>query len=129
MPPLVRPEVARDYVHASDVTEAYLLAATCANQEPGEVYNVGTGVQTSVGEVVELARRVLAIAAEPEWGSMPDRAWDTISWVADSTKIREQLGWQPRHTFESGFREMASWFRDNPRQRANYLQRQHQQPT
>lgn len=108
LPPLVNPRVARDYVYAEDVVDAYLLAAT-RDGEPGAVYNVGTGVQTSLEEVVAVARRVLGVTAEARWGSMPDRAWDTTVWVADSRKIRADLGWEPRHRFEDGFRRMVAW--------------------
>ena len=124
LPPLVRPEIVRDYVYASDVSEAYLLAAQRDDQEPGDVYNVGTGVQTSISDVVALAREVLGVEVEPEWASMPDRGWDTIAWVADSTRIQERLGWQPRHTFEAGFHEMVRWFRDNPHHLAKYSKHQ-----
>lgn len=114
LPPLVNPETARDFVYAEDVCEAYLLAASRPGQEPGAVYNVGTGVQTTLREVVGVARRAMDIRAEPAWGSMPPRQWDTGVWVADSRKIREALGWRPRHTFEEGFRETVAWFRDDP---------------
>jgi nucleoside-diphosphate-sugar epimerase len=77
------------------------------------VYNVGTGVQTTLADVVDCARRVAGIAAEPQWGSMPDRQWDTTSWVADSSKIRAELGWVPQDDFEAGFRKMLAWFRDH----------------
>jgi nucleoside-diphosphate-sugar epimerase len=113
LPPLVRPDIARDYVYTEDVNDACLLAAATPGQEVGAVYNLGTGIQTSLREVVDLARRVLAIPVEPVWGSMPDRQWDTTVWVADNRKIQKELGWQPRYSFEQGFREMVSWFRDN----------------
>ncbi|MGK7877643.1 MAG: NAD-dependent epimerase/dehydratase family protein [Xenococcaceae cyanobacterium] len=114
LPPLVNPDIARDYVYVEDVIDAYLLAATQPNQEPGAVYNVGTGVQTSLREVVDVARQVMEITPEPQWGSMPNRRWDTNVWVADSGKIQAALGWQPRYTFEQGFRLMVDWFRDRP---------------
>lgn len=114
LPPLANPAIARDYVYADDVNEAFLLAATRPGQEPGSIYNVGTGVQTSLREVVEVARRVLGVTIEPQWGSMPDRVWDTKVWVADNRKIGEALGWRPRYTFEQGFRQMVRWFLDNP---------------
>ena len=65
-------------------------------------------------EVVEVARRVLGIGEEPRWGSMPERGWDTEFWVADARRIRRDLGWQPRYTFEQGFRATVDWFRENP---------------
>lgn len=114
LPPLVNPDIARDYVYSDDVNDAYILAATQPGQEPGAVYNVGTGVQTTLREVVAVARRVLHIAAAPQWGTMPNRSWDTSVWVSDNRKIREVLGWQPRCSFEEGFRRSVAWFRDNP---------------
>jgi UDP-glucose 4-epimerase len=120
LPPLVNRSVARDYVYIDDVTEAYLLAATRLGQPPGAVYNVGTGVQTSLGDAVETARRVLAIPAEPRWATMPARQWDTDVWVADNRKIKDALGWQPRHTFEQGFRLTVEWLRASPALRSFY---------
>lgn len=113
LPPLVAPDIVRDYVYVEDVVDAYLLAATRPAQKPGAVYNVGTGVQTSLCEVVEVAWRVMNITAKPEWGTMPNRDWDTTVWVADNREIRAELGWQPHYTFEQGFRVMVDWFRSN----------------
>lgn len=124
LPPLVDPDVARDYVYVEDVCHACLLAAGQPNQERGAVYNVGTGVQTRLREVVELTRRHLGLTAEPSWGSMPNRTWDTHSWVADHRKISQALGWQPQHSFEQGFGELVDWFRDRPSFRAFYEARQ-----
>jgi len=120
MPPLANPDIARDYVYVEDVIDAYLLAANRPDQEPGAVYNVGTGIQTSLRQVVDVARSVLQIAVEPQWGSMSNRLWDTNVWVSDNKKIRAALGWQPRHTFEQAFRLMANWIRDNPAVRGIY---------
>ena len=113
-PPLVNPQTARDFVYVDDVVEAILLAAQHGRVASGAIYNVGTGVQTTVGEAVEVARRVLTISGEPQWGSMPARVWDTDTWVADSRKIRTELGWEPRDTVESGFRKMAMWLDEHP---------------
>jgi nucleoside-diphosphate-sugar epimerase len=110
----VDPGVARDYVHIDDVCEAYRLAASRSAPESGPVYNVGTGTQTTLREVVDVARRVLPITAEPRWGSMPRRQWDTDIWLADSRRIRAELGWQPRVQFEAGLRSTIEWFRAHP---------------
>jgi len=115
LPVLVDPSVARDFVYVDDVVEAFLAAAARSSREdPGAVYNLGTGVQTSVGEAVEVARRALGISAEPRWGTMANRRWDTSVWVADNRRIREELGWAPRHAFDEGFSKTLEWFRKNP---------------
>jgi dolichol-phosphate mannosyltransferase len=123
LPPLVDPTIARDYVYIDDVCDAYLLAATRPSSEPGAIYNVGTGVQTSLAELVTLSRAILPITVVPVWGSMPNRQWDTTVWVADSRKIHDELGWQPRHTLEQGFRRMVDWFQTHPELLAFYQRR------
>ena len=113
LPPLVNPEVMHDFVFIEDVVDAYLLAADKAGQECGVIYNVGTGKQTSLVEIVDSARRIMKIAALPRWSSMPDRKWDTGNWVADSHKIQKELGWRPKYTVEQGLGRMVEWFTSN----------------
>ena len=115
LPPLVSPETAHDFVYVDDVIDAYILAAKTSGQEAGAIYNVGTGVQTTLREVVEVARRVMGITVEPVWGSMRSRRWDTDKWIADNRKIERELGWRPRYTFEEGFRQMVNWYKSRER--------------
>ncbi len=114
LPPLVNPDTARDFVYVDDVVQAFLLAATMTSEESGPVYNIGTGVQTTIRTVVDTARRVLNISAEPKWASMSDRIWDTNTWVSDSRLAGEKLGWRPKYSLEEGFRKMVEWCKANP---------------
>jgi nucleoside-diphosphate-sugar epimerase len=119
-PPLVNPGTARDFVYVDDVVRAYLKLAHHPAVEPGAIFNVGTGVQTTVGEAVAVAQRLLHIPGEPRWGSMPPRVWDTDTWVADARKIRGELGWTPRVTFADGFEQMVEWLGRHTELRARY---------
>jgi UDP-glucose 4-epimerase len=120
LPPLANPRVARDFVYVDDVCDAYLAVAADTHAEVDAVFNVGTGMQTDLETVVGLARRLLGVDQEPDWGSMPDRKWDTTCWVADSRKIREQLGWTPRRSLESGLTATIDWLRSDPSLLAYY---------
>jgi dolichol-phosphate mannosyltransferase len=113
LPPLVSPTIARDFVAVDDVVEAFVLAARRTSPEAGAVYNVGSGVQTTIAQLVALARRVLDIDAEPEWASMAPRIWDTDTWVADGRRIRSELGWVPRVGLEEGFTRHVEWLLEN----------------
>jgi nucleoside-diphosphate-sugar epimerase len=113
LPPLTAPETARDYVYIEDAVEAFVLAANRQSARAGAVYNVGTGVQTTLRQVVEVARQVLLIPAQPQWGSMPPRQWDASCWVADNRLISQELGWTPRYSFQEGFRRMVNWYKSN----------------
>lgn len=108
-PPLVDPSIARDFVYVDDVVDALVLAASTPDQESGAIYNVGTGVQTTLAEAVEIARNAFGIAAEPRWGSMETRGWDTSVWIADSSEIRRKLRWRPRHDFADGLGRFSAW--------------------
>jgi UDP-glucose 4-epimerase len=113
LPPLVNPETARDYVFVDDVVDAYLLAAIQPVQETGAIYNIGSGIQTSLRDVVNVARQELGIVEQPRWGTMPQRIWDTNIWVADKQKAFSALGWRPKFTFQQGFHTMVQWFSEN----------------
>lgn len=115
LPPLVNPDTARDFVFVDDVADAYLRAAATPGRSPGAVYNVGSGVQTRIVELVELARTLLKIEEQPRWGSMQDRQWDTRTWVADNSLIRETLLWQPETSLRQGFLKTVLWLQADPR--------------
>ena len=112
-PPMVDPAVSRDFVHVDDVVDAYLLAATSDDAELGAIYNLGTGTQTSMRDVADIARRVMQIGAGPAWGTMQKRIWDTSTWVARPDKITARLGWRPKFLFRDGFQATVEWFRSN----------------
>jgi nucleoside-diphosphate-sugar epimerase len=113
LPPLASPDTARDYVHSDDVVDAYIRAATVRSVESGAVYNIGTGIQTSLRQVVDAAKKVLPIDAEPEWGTMLARSWDSTVWIADNAKAAAELGWAPQVTFEEGLRRTVAWRQEN----------------
>jgi len=109
-PPLTNPATARDFVYVDDAVEAFLLAARQTPPEPGAVYNVGSGRQTTLAEAVRVVDELFGIKSEPAWASMPDRSWDTSAWVADNRLIREQLGWEPKVKFAEGLCKTLDWY-------------------
>ncbi len=120
LPPLVNPDIARDFIYIDDVTDAFIVTAGSDQWSPGSIFNLATGSQTTIGEAVEIARKELNINQEPQWGSMPDRIWDTSVWVGDGTAIKEALGWAPQYSFADGFRKTVDWFRENPEPASQY---------
>lgn len=120
LPPLVDPNVARDFVYVDDILDAFLLAAQRARPGEGAVYNVGSGVQTSLRELVDIARDVFAIQQQPQWGAFPQRGWDTDVWVADPRRAREELGWAASRSLEEGLAAMAHWVGSDPELTARY---------
>jgi nucleoside-diphosphate-sugar epimerase len=115
LPPLVHPEVARDFIFTEDVNNACMLVASRASMLPfGSIYNVGTGRQTTLRDIVELTRKIFDISSEPQWSTMEGRSWDTDIWVANNSKLRA-TGWKQEYEFEDGYSQTIAWFRNNPR--------------
>jgi UDP-glucose 4-epimerase len=112
LPPLADPWIVRDFVHIDDVIDAYLLAARAPHARP--IYNVGTGVETSLEQLAELTRDIFHIAAVPDWGAYPNRDWDVRCWRADSTLIQHDLGWSPQRSLSDGLRTFAVWIAEHP---------------
>jgi UDP-glucose 4-epimerase len=121
LPDLASPDVARDYVYVDDVVDACVVTATAGE---GEIYNLGTGVQTTLSDAVEIARHVMGIDAEPRWGSMSERTWDTPVWVANPGHLERKLGWQARVGFTAGLRQTVDWLRETPGMLEFYRARQ-----
>lgn len=113
-PSLTNPKTARDFVYIDDVMRAFELAARKAHQYSGQIYNVGSGLQKSLGEVVNDVGQLLQVPEKPMWGMMRDRSWDTNVWIADARKIHKHLGWKPRHDFRAGLEKTLDWFQSNP---------------
>lgn len=115
LPPLVAPDVARDYIYVDDFIDACLLAAEKKDQEFGSFYNVGTGHQTTIKEAVEMSKEILKVSEDPQWGSMDNRNWDTNVWISNSSLIQNKLGWQPKFNFRQGFQKTVEWFKSSPK--------------
>jgi nucleoside-diphosphate-sugar epimerase len=124
LPPLADPASAHDFVHIEDVCEAFVRAATAAPTGASTVYNVGTGRQTTLADLVELVRALLPIDAAPDWHSMPSRAWDTNVWVANPERAARECGWRAAIGLADGLRRFVDWFRDNPAM-LDYYRRRH----
>ena len=111
-PPLVEPSVARDFVYVGDVARAYDAIARSQTRSP--IYNVGSGVQTTIGEAVDVVRAQLGLTGLPVWGSMGNRSWDTGSWVANVDRIAATIGWEPQVDFKTGCRKTVDWLLSDP---------------
>ncbi|HSW90169.1 MAG TPA: NAD-dependent epimerase/dehydratase family protein [Patescibacteria group bacterium] len=113
LPPLVDPTIARDYIYIDDVVRAYFISATKAKQHFGSVYNVGTGKQTSLRQLVTKISKITPINEKPVWRSMEKRMWDTSIWVSNSNLIEKELGWKAKIEVEEGLKKMLVWQRKN----------------
>lgn len=98
-------DLVRDYVHADDVGRALLSALEAV--EPERIFNVGTGVGTSLVELAAAIGRVTGRAVEIE--RRPARPVDVPANVLDASRLRRATGWKPEVDLEAGIRRTAAW--------------------
>jgi nucleoside-diphosphate-sugar epimerase len=115
LPPLASPAIARDFGYVDDAVESLLRLASAQRLPRGSIYNLATGVQTSLEQVVNVTRRLMYVAQTPVWSSMPARVWDTDIWVGCPDKLERALQWRPTIPLELGLTRTIEWLRDVPR--------------
>jgi nucleoside-diphosphate-sugar epimerase len=123
MPHLVSPRIARDFVYVEDAVDALVQIASSRSLPRGAVYNVCSGRQSNLEEVVAVARRLLGITANPVWSSMPERSWDTDRWAGAAERIQREVGWQSRTELPDGLEHTINWFNQQPVWRRFYAER------
>ena len=92
----------RDFTYVENVVEANLLALDSEGPLGGEVYNVGTGEQVSLLDLVKAINQILGQTLEPEFRD--GRAGDVRHSLASLDRIRTALGYQPKVDFAEGLR-------------------------
>jgi dTDP-glucose 4,6-dehydratase len=108
----------RDWLYVLDHCEAVRLVLE--RGRIGETYNIGGGAEKANIDVVNTICSLLDKAA-PRKGAkyaelisfVKDRPGHDWRYAMDSTKIRRELGWQPRESFESGLEKTVRWYLDN----------------
>jgi len=107
----------RDWLHVEDHCAGLLLVL--AKGRVGDKYNVGGGNERTNLEIVDLiCDTVDALRPGPTSRRalktfVPDRPGHDRRYAIDATKIRRELGWTPKHTFESGLRDTVQWYLDH----------------
>jgi nucleoside-diphosphate-sugar epimerase len=101
----------RDYIYVDDAIDA-LIALGTSDASSGRIYNVGSGTGTPIAE---MARTIAAIAGggriqSVPWPDLAERI-ETGDFVADVSRIRRELGWQPRVALRDGLERTIAFYR------------------
>lgn len=110
LPPFVDKETSRDFVHVDDVCDAFIMAA--AKMHPGiygDLFNIGTGIKTTIEDLAKLVKKIFNIDEEPQFNTMEGRAWDLAQWYANPSKAEKLLDWKATISLEVGLQSMATW--------------------
>ncbi len=103
----------RDFNYVDDAVDAFLLAAT-REEAVGKVYNLG---DSEVVSLLDLARRLVELNGDGSYRVVPfpeDRkAIDIGDYYSDFSRIRDELGWEPRVGLEEGLTRSIEFYREH----------------
>jgi dTDP-glucose 4,6-dehydratase len=100
----------REWIHALDHCAA--IDAVLERGRVGETYHVGTGVEKSIEEIADGILAELGKPADLKT-IIPDRPGHDRRYVLDWSKIRRELGWEPRIPFDRGLAETVAWYAEH----------------
>jgi len=96
----------RDFIHVDDVAEGLMACALKGNA--GGVYNIASGVETSIGELAQMINEMTTNTTPI--GDMPKRAWDRSGKRhGDPTKSMQELGFAAKTSLPEGLKETIDW--------------------
>ena len=112
----------REWIHVLDHCRA--IDTILTRGKVGESYNVGTGLEKSV---VQVADSILRILGKPNSLKkiVADRPGHDTRYLLNSSKIKKELGWQPKIDWTEGIRTTVEWYRDNPKWWRPLLKKSH----
>ena len=100
----------RDFTFVSNVVQANLLALFTENKKAvNQVYNIGYGQQTSLLQLVEYLKKISGRDIEPMHA--PERTGDVKHSLADISKAKTLLGYDPTISVEEGLRKTYEWYK------------------
>ncbi|MBI4333645.1 MAG: NAD-dependent epimerase/dehydratase family protein [Chloroflexi bacterium] len=107
----------RDYLYIDDVVRANLLAPELPCSYPDPVFNIGTGIQTTLNDLYGRIAKLLGGEAAPIY--LPDRPGEQMRYGLAYAKIRKALGWEPETTLDAGLKRTVEHYVTNRRERDN----------
>ena len=101
----------RDWLYVEDHCDA--IWAVLTRGTPGEVYNVGGNNEITNRRITETILRLMDKPWDEFVTYVKDRPGHDRRYAIDASKIKRELGWEPKHTFDEAIRTTIQWYRDH----------------
>jgi dTDP-glucose 4,6-dehydratase len=100
----------RDWLHVEDHCRGILLALE--KGEAGRIYNIGGNNEWRNIDIAKELVKIMGMG-EDKIEFVTDRLGHDLRYAIDATRIRKELGWEPKYTFDTGLPETVKWYREN----------------
>ena len=103
-------ETTRDFTYVEDTVNGFLRAAQVDSAE-GDVFNLGTGQEFKIGDLVTMIIQLTGSKAtiEVDPARLRPQASEVFRLISNNSLAREKLGWQPKHDLRNGLQKTISW--------------------
>lgn len=110
----------RDFTYVKDTCAAFIALAECAKAE-GEIVNIGSNQGISIAELFVLIKEIMNSRARlvVKKERIRPKKSEVFRLLCDNSKLKELIGFTPRHSLKTGLVETVKWF-NNPKNLANY---------
>ncbi len=110
---LSSPTFVRDFIFIEDIIGAYLAIIKNIKKAKGEIFNIGTEVQTTIDQLANIIKKNTHSNIKPKYGQIKPAQIEPKNWVVDISKIKKTLNWQPKYNLEKGLKKDIKWFEEN----------------
>lgn len=100
----------REFNFVEDLAEGFVRAAFTPGVE-GNTINLGCGEEVSMRDIATAVLDLLGRPISPDFGVLAPRPTEIMRMFSDSTRARELLGWEPRHSLAEGLTKTIEWYR------------------
>jgi nucleoside-diphosphate-sugar epimerase len=107
-------ETTRDFTYVEDTVAGFLAAAQTERVE-GQTFNLGTGTEIKIGDLVKKIIQQIGSTAkiQTDTDRLRPQASEVFRLISNNTLAREKLGWQPKHSLDDGLLKTIDWIRSH----------------
>jgi len=104
----------RDFNYVKDIAYGFARAGAAAliNSENGDVFNLGTGIEHSISDVIQIVSTIVGmeLVVDERTDRLRPPSSEVHRLLADSTKAARELHWSPRYTFREALEQTIEWY-------------------
>lgn len=109
-PPLVQPDISRDFVYIDDAIYATLLAGNGDYSViGGQSINIASNKKTTIRDIANTSKEIFSIPGEPVWGDFANRKWDLKEWYGNASLAKKVLNWEATTSLKEGLIKTYNW--------------------
>jgi nucleoside-diphosphate-sugar epimerase len=110
---LTSPNFVRDFIFIEDLVDAFIKVLESKNNFSGEIFNIGSGKQHSIQEVVAAISKAMGKDLDVSYGNRQSYYKEPKSFVANNNKAAKEFNWKTENSFESAIEKNVIWFKEN----------------